>query len=218
MAAAKSTPDRIVEAGRWLFNAKGYAATSLHEIAAEVGISQGNLTYHFPTKRDLATRIEADARALARARRDNLWPGNVADDYVEHVLFAMNAMWSYRFLFRDRAQYASGIDIRNPESELMADFEELHALLKRIEAEGMFRRGLLDDLTVLARSIWIVGRYWMDYLNEFEGRKEISWSDQERGIEHHYSLLRPYLTASANREFKAAFDRAPRLANRTGSS
>ena len=213
MGAAKSTPDRIAEAGRWLFNAKGYAATSLHEIAAEVGISQGNLTYHFPTKRDLAARIEADARAIARARRDNFRPGNIADDYVEHVLFAMNALWSYRFLFRDRTQYASGIDARNPESEMMADYEELYALLKRIEAEDMFRRGVVEDLTVLARSIWIVGRYWMDYLNEFEGRKEIAWNDQERGIEQHYSLLRPYLTASANREFKAAFDRAPRLAN-----
>jgi len=213
MAAAKSTPDRIVEAGRWLFNAKGYAATSLHEIAAEVGISQGNLTYHFPTKRDLAARIEADARAIARVRRDNLRPGAIADDYVEHVLFAMNAMWSYRFLFRDRMQYASGIDARNPESELMADYEELYALLRRIETEDMFRRGMVEDLTVLARSIWIVGRYWMDYLNEFEGRKEIAWSDQKRGIEQHYSLLRPYLTASANREFRAAFDRAQRSAN-----
>jgi AcrR family transcriptional regulator len=210
MSTGTSTPDRIADAGRRLFNAKGYAATSLSEIAAEVGISQGNLTYHFPTKRDLALRIEGDARKLARTRRERLRPGSIADDYVEHLLFAMNLTWNHRFLFRDRTQFGAGIDVRNPESELTADFDELHGLLKRIDAAGMFRRDAFTDLSLLTRAIWIVGRYWMDYLNEFEGRSEITWHDQERGIEHHYAVLLPCLTADAKREFRAALARAPR--------
>ena len=213
MSTGTSTPDRIADAGRRLFNARGYAATSLNEIAGEVGISQGNLTYHFPTKRDLALRIEADARKLARERREKRRPGNIADDYVEHLLFAMNMTWNHRFLFRDRAQFGSSIDVRNPESELTADFDELHELLKRIDTARMFRRDAVTDLLTLTRAIWILGRYWMDYLSEFEGRGEITWRDQERGIEHHYAVLLPCLTADAKREFRAALARAPRQSN-----
>lgn len=204
MSAQTSTSDRIADAGRRLFNAKGYAATSLSEIAADIGISQGNLTYHFPTKRELALRIETDARKLSRARRETLRPGSIADDYVEHLLFAMNLTWNHRFLFRDRAQFGAGIDARNPESELTADFDELHGLLKRIDAAGMFRRDAVTDLTLLTRAIWIVSRYWMDYLCEFEGRSEITWRDQERGIEHHYAVLLPCLNAEAKCKFRAA--------------
>ena len=214
MGARTSTSDRIAEARRRLFNAKGYAATSLNEIAAEVGISQGNLTYHFPTKRDLALKIEADARRLARTRRKNLRPGNIAQDYVEHLLFAMNLTWNHRFLFRDRTQFATGMDGRNPESELAADFDELHTLLERIDAADMFRRDAVPDLLILARSIWIVSRYWMDYLSEFEGREEITWRDQERGIQHHYALLLPCLTADAKRAFRAALAQAPRQSSK----
>lgn len=216
MAPKISTADRIADAGRRLFNMKGYAATSLSEIAAEVGISQGNLTYHFPTKGELAMRIEADAQNLARARREALQPGKVADDYVEHLLFAMNLTWNNRFLFRDRAQFASVIDLGNP--ELVADFDELHALLKRIEAEGMFRRDAVEDLLLLTRSIWIVSRYWMDYLREVERREAIGWKDQERGIQQHYAVLLPCLTADAKREFIAALERAPRQLIAAGSS
>ena len=214
MGARTSTSDRIAEAGRQLFNAKGYAATSLNEIAAEVGISQGNLTYHFPTKRDLAMHIETDARRLAQARRENLRPGNIAKDYVEHLLFAMNLTWNHRFLFRDRSQFANGIDVRDQDSQLKADFDELQGLFERIDAAGMFRRDAVPDLRALTRSIWIVSRYWMDYLSEFEGRVEITWRDQERGIEHHFALLLPCLTADARRKFREALANSPSRSNR----
>ncbi|MEM9624528.1 MAG: helix-turn-helix domain-containing protein [Pseudomonadota bacterium] len=69
MKKGPTTAERILEASRLLFNEKGYAATRLTEIAEAVGISQGNLTYHFPTKRELANRLQEQARSHMRARR-----------------------------------------------------------------------------------------------------------------------------------------------------
>jgi len=206
MGARTKTPDKILEASRRLFNEKGYAATSLSEIAAAVGISQGNLTYHFPAKSDLAVRIAKDARESLRARRANERKGAIADDYVDHLVFAMGLTWANRFLLRDRAHFAE--QIGPAEAELTADFRELLSLLERIEAEGSFRSDAVSDLRVLARSIWVMSRYWMDYLREFEGLTDISWADQERGIEHHFALLLPCLTAAARREFRDALERA----------
>ena len=49
-AATTRTRDRILEASLMLFNQDGLAAGSTHRIAAELGISPGNLHYHFKAK------------------------------------------------------------------------------------------------------------------------------------------------------------------------
>ncbi|MEM1435157.1 MAG: TetR/AcrR family transcriptional regulator [Pseudomonadota bacterium] len=206
MSAKISTADKILDSSRQLFNARGYAATSLNDIASSVGISKGNLTYHYPTKRALAQRLIASARQAARERRLNLESGDVADDYVEHLLFAMDMTWNHRFLLRDRREFAE--ELGGPDSELTADFAELHTLIQRISAAGLFRKGAVTDYAVLARSIWIVSRYWMDYLREFEGQQEVTWADQESGIRQHFAILLPCLTAAARKRFEAALTRA----------
>lgn len=208
MKTRSATAIRILEASRELFNAKGYAATSVTEIATSLGMSQGNLTYHFKTKRDLAMQLEADVLQMMKTRRENRNPGPLAEDYVEHLLFGMELTWNNRFLMRDRMQYAGAPIGRRPDSELMADFYELTSLLVRIREQNMFTKDTAPDIDVLAKSLWIVSRYWIDYLRELEGLTEISWADQERGIQHHFAILLPSLKTSARREFKAALDRA----------
>ena len=61
------TRDRIVETARALFNEQGYGAVSTAALAAACGMAEGNLWYHFKTRRALldalgerfAARIEA---------------------------------------------------------------------------------------------------------------------------------------------------------------
>ena len=149
-----STADRIITVSRHLFNKKGYAATSLTEIADEVGISQGNLSYHFPTKKDLVARLQEDVHIQTQARQAALVPGPIADDYVEHLLFAMTLMWENRFIFRDRVQYTDE-ELSTPTRGMEKDFEELFGLVRRLEKAGMFRQDLGVDLKTLTRSIWI---------------------------------------------------------------
>ncbi len=206
MGSRTNTPERILEASRKLFNEKGYPATPLSEIAASIGISQGNLTYHFPSKSDLALEIVQVLRQQMNERRDRVQLGSVADDYVDHLLFAMSLIWNNRFLLRDRVHFADKVG--SVEAQAMADYEELYALMKRIQAEGMFRTNAVDDLAVLTRSIWVMSRYWMDHLGEFEGLVDITWADQVRGIEHHFALLLPCLKKSAQNKFRVAVDRA----------
>ena len=204
------TATRILAASRRLFNKKGYAATSLTEISEEVGISQGNLSYHFPTKKDLVVRLREDARRGAQARQAALTAGAIADDYVEHLLFAMTMMWENRFVFRDRHQYTDVKDTGQADAAMQADFDELHGLLHRIKQENLLRRDIPVDLETLTRALWVVSRYWMDYLLEFEGQEEVTWADQERGIEHHFAVLFPYLVAPARKDLQEALVRMSR--------
>ena len=77
-----------------------------------------------------------------------------------------------------------------------------------MQKEGLFRRDMPVDLSVLARTLMVVTRYWMDYLREFEGLKRVTLADQERGIQSHFTILLPYLTASAKRDLQSALLRA----------
>ncbi len=51
----------ILEAACRLFNERGYAHVTMRDIAAECGISVGNLTYHFHRKRDVVSAIMEDS-------------------------------------------------------------------------------------------------------------------------------------------------------------
>ena len=208
MTDRKNTRERILDASRQLFNQKGYAATTLAEIAASIGIAQGNLTYHFATKQKLVAEIERRVRAEVRARRMAASRGSVADDYVDLLLFSMNYSWENRFLLRDQAQFSKKPLPARPDPDLAADLDALHDFLQRMQKDGLFRRGLHLDLRVLARSLLIVSRYWMDHLRELEGLEQISQADQIQGIEHHFAVLVPCLNAAGRRKLDGALLRA----------
>lgn len=53
MADNESTHDAIASAALELFAAKGYAGTSVREIAEMMGITKAGVSYHFPAKEDL---------------------------------------------------------------------------------------------------------------------------------------------------------------------
>ena len=55
--ARQDNRKRIIEAANRLFYIKGYNQTSFADVADEVGISKGNLHYHFRSKEDLLEAI-----------------------------------------------------------------------------------------------------------------------------------------------------------------
>lgn len=205
MSERSTTRERILEASRQLFNRHGYANTTTSNIAAEVGIAEGNLWYHFRTKRELARELEEQVRQAVRAIRDAYPSGNaVADDYVAMILSTMNQKWAYRFLLRDQLDLSKDRTPVQRDPDMRADFEAARDALDRMKKEGMFRRDLSVDLDVLAESLWMVSRYWTEFLQEHEGLEDIEWADQQRGFERHFAVLFPYLTAAARRSLEAA--------------
>jgi len=177
---------------------------------AAAGIRQGNLTYHFPAKLDLVKALRDEARAVL-SRREALGPtDDVCTDYVHHVTSSMELVWRYRFLLRDRAQLVDTDLPRSAPPELAADLARLERLIERFRDDGLLRRSLDVDLRVFARSLWVVSRYWLDHLDEFEHVGETEWSHHARGIEHHRAVLDPCLTADGRRRLDDAFRRASR--------
>src|SRR5881396_2373509 len=97
----RRTAERILEVTLELFNRFGEPNVSTTLISAELGISPGNLYYHYPAKDELINslfdRYERSLTDLLRAAED---VKNVEDAWLFfHMLFEL--IWQYRFLYRD---------------------------------------------------------------------------------------------------------------------
>jgi len=86
---------KLIAAARKAFAEKGYAAASMDELTAEVGLTRGALYHNFGDKRGLLAAVvsQMDSEMAARAqaiatRADNLWERLLAEGvaYMEMAL------------------------------------------------------------------------------------------------------------------------------------
>ena len=99
------TRDKIVHAALKLFNEKGERSITTNHIAAELGISPGNLYYHFHNKQEIIAEI---FESYAVELLDNFTPVDSQQEslaQLKHYLDCIfNLMWKYRFLYANLAQ------------------------------------------------------------------------------------------------------------------
>jgi len=195
-----------------LFNERGESAVSLSQIAGGLGISEGNLWYHFRTKRDLVAALfaELEARVERNLSRPPLAAGDQLADFTDYATQAFRDMWAYRFLYRHRFSQAEDADIAARLVELTG---RGHRYNESILGE-MVRRGLMRaapaEITELTANAWIISRYWLDYLQERHGLHTITEADIEAGVKQIVALYRPYLGEIAAAQ--AAMRTPPKLA------
>ncbi len=92
------TQDRIIHAALALFNQHGEPNITTNHIAADLGISPGNLYYHFRNKEAIIHSIfDQYAQDLALAF-DPSQPQEDTQALLQHYLDAtFSLMWRYRF-------------------------------------------------------------------------------------------------------------------------
>ena len=96
------TKDRILQISLQLFNERGERAVTTNHIAAELGISPGNLYYHFRNKQEIIKELmeqyqkeTLDMLSLPDDRGVN------ANDKIRYFQVLSSQLWEYRFLHRD---------------------------------------------------------------------------------------------------------------------
>src|SRR6195952_4284844 len=99
--APRRTAERILEVTLDLFNRCGEPNVSTTLISAELGISPGNLYYHYPAKDELINSLfDRYERSLSELLRAADEVSNIEDAWLFfHMLFEL--IWDYRFLYRD---------------------------------------------------------------------------------------------------------------------
>lgn len=80
-----ATNDRIVTAALSLFAEKGYAATSMQEVAARAGMSAGSIYRHYNSKEDLFNELMLQAAAGLKRSTDLFESGGSPRSMFLHV-------------------------------------------------------------------------------------------------------------------------------------
>ena len=161
------TRDRILHEARRLFNEQGYGAVTTATLAAQCGIAEGNLWYHFKTKRALLDALGEDYAKAVEQRLALIPRGNAIGDYA-HLLEAVMAEFRhFRFLYRDQPSYGDHAEIiaRNAPVWLTRTFAQFEAHLRALVEAGLldWPGDALPDLAINAA---IILRYGLEHLRE----------------------------------------------------
>src|SRR6185295_5994512 len=98
----RRTRQRILDVTLALYNERGEPNVSTSLIAAELGISAGNLHYHFRKKDELsAALLEQFVAELDALLPPAGWRADNVEDVWFLVHLILEGLWRYRFLFRD---------------------------------------------------------------------------------------------------------------------
>ncbi len=198
--APRRTFERIASVTLDLFNRYGEPHVSTTMISSELGISPGNLYYHFPSKDKLVNHLydqyEASMLSLLEAS------GDVQD--IEDAWFFLHTLfervWDHRFLYRDLNHLLSGN--RHLETHFHGVLERktraLRQMLESLAATGMMRIGP-ETVQTLSASMAVMVTYWLSYEYVRDPRHamepESASSAMGRGAQHVLGLLTPYLTS-----------------------
>lgn len=211
------TRDRILETSLELFNERGERNVTTNHIAQALGMSPGNLYYHFRNKGEiifeLFLRYEGVMAGLLDVPRDRPMTWQDKLGYFEAIF---RSLWEYRFLHRDLEQLFAEIPA------LRARYSAFAAVsMQQAQAiyAGMISAGLVEateeELQALVLNLWVLATSWTTFLHTtaaHTGQQGLLSEQMLRyGIYQIICLEEPYVRGEALKhlpEIKARY-RAP---------
>ena len=196
--APRRTAERIASVTLDLFNRYGEPHVSTTMISSELGISPGNLYYHFASKDKLVNHLYDQFEASMLSLLDA--GGDVHD--IEDAWFFLHTLfekvWGHRFLYRDLNHLLSGN--RHLEKHFHAVLERktlaLRQMLESLAAAQVMQIAP-DHIETLSTGMAVMVTYWLSYEYVRDPRRALEPESAgvalSRGARHVLALLSPYL-------------------------
>jgi len=204
----KNTKELILNTALDLFNSEGLSKVTLRTIANKMGISQGNLNYHYK-KRE--TIIETLYFQLVSRMDENMERNEVKTIGLKSMfslsLVIMESFYEYRFFMLDFVQIMRENErIKKHYLQLTKLREEQFLFLFNLLAEnGVLREEILpNEYLFLFKRFQILGDFWIS-------SAEVTKSRLNKKMVNEYSeiinqAIFPYLTEKGKREYCEIFD------------
>ncbi len=192
----RDTRQEILDAARRLFNQRGYNGVSLQDIARAVGISKGNLSYHFQKKEHIVEAIMAQSG-------DTL-PPNIPQTIGELDLVFLDiqtAVQNNLFFFLSHAQLGqiSPQIGRKQRARCREITEKLEGALRSLHTAGLVRpEDYAGEYTHTAELLYFSSAYWAPFseLKRGDGGEAVGYR------RHAWRVVHPLLTPQGRAELE----------------
>ncbi len=196
-----NTKERIIKASIRLFNEVGISNVRLLQIAADVGISPGNLAYHFRNKEAIVEAIYDDLQVeisqILSAFR--IYPNLM--DFDLQLMAYFTFILKYPFYFLDLLEIKRHYPaiLKKRESHIQKMVGQI-----RMRFDFNVNRGILikepcnDQYDICSESIWVLISFWMPQ-NVIRGTEVCT--NEKAFREFIWNQILPYFTPEGKKEY-----------------
>ncbi len=192
--ASEQTKNNVLQKAIELFNESGTASVSMSALAESLGMSAGNLQYHYRNKEEV---IRSILEVMFKEFDVIYQPaeGQFTLNTLRQIMrLNFGIVWKYRFFYREFAALLRNDKIiakrfREIQEQRVTEQENL---IKRLAGEGVVRSDLRpDELRKVVLIGWVLGNTWLSYA-ESMGQKinEAALTEAVEIMVQHY---KPYL-------------------------
>ena len=210
-ALPTNTSERILEASLKLFNEYGFQNVPVLRIATHMGISSGNLAYHFKTKTDIVLAVFPLLEKALRDTKQREGPF-LPSSAALHQIEVFHTLWRYRFFF-------------NALTKLLSEDAELHRRFMRLQDTVITAmQELFDELIqqkymypvkppnntrLLAKSCWMMWLSWLRFEQiEHPRRQTVRSAAVYEAVMLNWSIVQPYFPDDFARNMMAELEAA----------
>jgi len=191
----------IIDKAQSLFNKDGYNAVSLYEISGAVGISRGNLVYHFKSKDALLQAISEQMweKLETERKKTRLLPSfeNLHNEVRLYEVFQKE----YAFIFLDRLVSSHPVLSKKFKKMVEQTIKDNEAAIAfAIEKGNMNPEPFPGIYKNLSLSTWMIAFFWHAQ-NSVRNSKTIK-GEVEKVI---WSMLLPHFTKKGIQSFISFF-------------
>ena len=191
-----STRDRIIETAIRLFNDKGTKPVTTNHIAAECGISPGNLYYHFRNKEEIIraifeqmTNVSVQEYGAITTQFEPGTPEGVAQTFA----FIQRFNWRYRFFKRELTALVMADPLLGEQFRATNDITRrmIRASIDQGLATARVKPLTEHEIELFVDAVWTLALFWVNYLEV--GGEEVNDATLARGNEVLRMIMAPYL-------------------------
>lgn len=196
-SAKNDTYEQILEKSRVLFNTFGAESVSINHIAETLGISAGNLTYHFKRKRDIVVALLEDLNHDFTYAVEHFPLTGEAAEFVASYASLFKLIWRYRFLFNTTSYLLNQELMTGDEYQGLID--DVKAVFLR-QTTTLVEQGYMSPVAepyamdTLIDCMWWL---WVGWLKHANVRMLADDQLQEKpvidGIRHFLFITQPYI-------------------------
>lgn len=208
----KKTQKKIVITAIDLFNKGGVGNVRLQDIAKQAGISQGNLSYHYKTKKDLMEAVLSymkTERAEVRSTMQSLIENT---DVVGIITNYLRLQIGFRFFYRDILEIINLVPKAKKQFEKQIEdvinFNK-NAINLSIQKGFMIKEPHEGHYDLFVQNVWAILHSWLTK-REVLGNRKVSLNDAVLAVLEMHFL---YLTKKGKVLYYEWKEQIPKLVN-----